>query len=914
MRPTTSEQIREAFLDFFEEHRHQRVASSSLIPYNDDTILLTNAGMVQFKDVFLGLETRPYSRATTSQKCMRVSGKHNDLENVGPSPRHHTFFEMLGNFSFGDYFKREAIRFAYEFLTIVVGLDPERLFYTVYQDDDFAFGVWTDDLGIAPQRVFRMGDKTNFWSMGDIGPCGPTSEVHFDWGADACTCGRPDCSVFIDNGCGRWLEIWNLVFMQYNQDANGVRTPLPKPGIDTGMGLERMVSVVQNTPINYETDLFAPILDRVQALLGHTSTQRQHFQTGYRVIADHARAAAFLVADGVRPGPAGAGYVLRLVIRRAFRYGRKIGFSGPFLAQVCEGVIAKMGGVYPELVDRSSLIARTVTLEEEQFIATLDRAQGELDRALEEMAASGATVLAGALAFDLKATHGMPLEVTRDICLERGFTVDEIGFHEAETEHKRLSQGKISEAVYAAGIEQYATILNKLQQRGALPESGLEYNPYGALVRSTQLVGIIANGELVEAAGILPASASSMPAASGQTVELILAETPFYVGSGGQVSDAGVIRGANWTASVSDVARPVSALVIHRATLMEGVAHVGDSVEAAVDVDRRWSIMRNHTATHLLHEALRIHLGREVHQAGSLVAPDRLRFDFTYDSAVTPDEMDRIAETVNQAILAAYPLQIEQKPLKQALAEGATALFGEKYGEVVRTVVLGDCGPDSRSFCSYELCGGTHVQNTAQIGSFVIASEGSAAAGVRRVEALTGVGAETFARDRLAIVQRLALSLHVPADALETKVQDLKEQIVEMSRELTRLRQQALSRQADRLSTAPQEVKGVKVLATRVEAPDINAMRLMTDDLRNKLGSGVVVLGAVLNDKPTLIIAVTPDVIQRGVSADRLVRALSPMIGGGGGGRPDIAQAGGKDSSQLDAALAAAASGGAGMV
>ena len=380
------------------------------------------------------------------------------------------------------------------------------------------------------------------------------------------------------------------------------------------------------------------------------------------------------------------------------------------------------------------------------------------------------------------------------------------------------------------------------------------------------------------------------------------------------MSDAGVIRGANWTASVSDVARPVSALVIHRATLMEGVAHVGDSVEAAVDVDRRWSIMRNHTATHLLHEALRIHLGREVHQAGSLVAPDRLRFDFTYDSAVTPDEMDRIAETVNQAILAAYPLQIEQKPLKQALAEGATALFGEKYGEVVRTVVLGDCGPDSRSFCSYELCGGTHVQNTAQIGSFVIASEGSAAAGVRRVEALTGVGAETFARDRLAIVQRLALSLHVPADALETKVQDLKEQIVEMSRELTRLRQQALSRQADRLSTAAQEVKGVKVLATRVEAPDINAMRLMTDDLRNKLGSGVVVLGAVLNDKPTLIIAVTPDVIQRGVSADRLVRALSPMIGGGGGGRPDIAQAGGKDSSQLDAALAAAASVVAGMV
>ncbi len=906
MRPTTSEQIREAFLDYFEEHRHQRVASSSLIPYNDDTILLTNAGMVQFKDVFLGLETRPFSRATTSQKCMRVSGKHNDLENVGPSPRHHTFFEMLGNFSFGDYFKKDAIHFAYEFLTVAVGLAPERLCYTVYRDDDFAFDVWTKELGIAAERVYRMGDKTNFWSMGDVGPCGPTSEVHYDWGEAACTCGRPDCSVFLDNGCERWLEIWNLVFMQYNQDANGVRTLLPKPGIDTGMGLERIVSVVQNKPVNYDTDLFTPILDRVQGLLGHTAVQRQQHQTGYRVIADHARAAAFLVADGVRPGPAGAGYVLRLVIRRAHRYGRKIGFSGPFLAQVCEAVIAKMGDVYPELVDRRSLIARTVTLEEEQFIATLDRGQGELDRALEEVAASGGIVLPGAVAFDLKSTHGMPLEVTHDICLERGFTVDDQGFHAAEAAHKRLSQGKISEAVYAAGAEQYAAVLAKLQQRGTLPEKGVDYDPYGELAVATQLLGILRNGELVESAG------------AGETVELILAETPFYVSSGGQVSDAGQVRAAGWTARVSEVARPISALVIHRATLAGGAAHAGDSVEAAVDAERRWSIMRNHTATHLLHEALRTHLGREVHQAGSLVAPDRLRFDFTYEGAVTPEQLEHIAGTVNQAILASYPLRIEQKPLKQALAEGATALFGEKYGDVVRTVTLGDCGADvsvpGDHFCSYELCGGTHVQNTAQIGSFLIASEGSAAAGVRRIEALTGEAAETHARERLAIVHRLSLSLHVPPDALEGKVQELKEQIADMGRELARLRQQAMSRQAESMTNAAQDVKGVKLLATRVEVPDINAMRLMTDDLRNKLGAGVVVLGAVLNDKPTLIVAVTADLVQRGVSADRLVRSLSPLIGGGGGGRPDMAQAGGKDSSQLEAALAAAHAALAGMI
>ncbi len=898
MRPFTSDQIREAFLEFFEEHSHQRVPSSSLIPYNDDTILLTNAGMVQFKDTFLGLESRPYQRAATAQKCMRVSGKHNDLENVGPSPRHHTFFEMLGNFSFGDYFKRDAIRFAYEFLTGVLELDPDRLYYTVFQNDDDAFGYWTQDMGIDPARVYRMGEKTNFWSMGDVGPCGPTSEVHYDWGREACTCGRPDCSVFIDNGCERWLEIWNLVFMQFNQDANGVRTPLPKPGIDTGMGLERIVSVVQGARANYETDLFTPILNHIQALLGHSDAERRQHDVGYRVIADHARAAAFLIADGVRPGPVGAPYVLRTVIRRAYRFGKNIGFSGPFLAQVCEAVIAKMGGVYTELVDRRNLITRTVTLEEEQFIATLDRAEGELRRTLDELSAQGETEVPGQRAFDLKSTLGLPFEVTRDICHERGFSIDEAGYKAAEEAHRRISQGKLSEAVFAAGAEQYVRALEQLQRRGLLPETGVDYDPYGPLSRATQLIGILRRGELVE------------QAAAGDEVDLILVETPFYVAAGGQVSDSGRISGRDWEAQVMDMHRPVSAMIVHRAALVAGAARVGDSVTAAVDADRRWHIMRNHTATHLLHEALRIHLGREVHQAGSLVAPDRLRFDFTHDAALSPEQLDRIAATVNQAILAAYPLKITHKPFKEALAEGATALFTEKYGEIVRTVFLGDCIESveigSHDFCSRELCGGTHVDNTAQIGSFFIASEGSAAAGVRRIEALTGAGAEAFARARQAIVDRLARDLNAPADAVEDKVVELKEQIADLTREVHRLRQQAISRQAEKLIAGAQTIAGVKVLATRVEVADLNGMRLMADDLRNKLGSGVVVLGAVFDDKPALITAATADVVQRGVNAGALAKTLGPLIGGSGGGRPDMAQAGGKDADKLNEALSVA--------
>ena len=889
MTPKTSEAIREAFLQYFEEKGHTRVPSSSLIPHNDPTLLLTNAGMVQFKDVFLGLEQRPYTRATSCQKCMRVSGKHNDLENVGPSPRHHTFFEMLGNFSFGDYFKEGAIHYAYEFLVDRLGLDPDRLYYTVHTSDDEAFDIWTKQIGIAPERVYRMGDKTNFWAMGDVGPCGPTSEIHYDWGPEACTCGDPNCSVALDNGCDRWLEIWNLVFMQFNQDADGVRTPLPKPGVDTGMGLERIVSVIQNTPVNYDTDLFLPIMDRVQAMTGHSDEERQQHIVSYRVIADHARAAAFLIADGVRPGPAGRGYVLRMVIRRAHRFGRKLGFTEPFMAQVTDAVVAKMGPIYPELVERQSLIQRTVTMEEEQFIHTLDRALQILEEALAELDARGEKVLPGDIAFRLKSTYGLPFEVTRDICNERGYEVDEAGYLEADRRHREISQGKISQAQYAVGADFYAALLPNLEGKGLLPPEGVLYDPYSSMTRTTRVAAIIKDGELVDTAR------------AGDQVEIVLAETPFYVEAGGQVSDTGVIEGPHGRAQVKDVRRPVSSMIVHDAVVESGELHVGDEVTAAVDAERRWDIMRNHTATHLLHKALRLHLGEDVHQAGSLVAPDRLRFDFTYDQPLTDEDIKKITDTVTEAILADYPVQIQFKTKDEAIAEGAMALFGEKYGDIVRTVSLGD-----DRFRSYELCGGTHVQRTSEIGPFVIVSEGSVGRGVRRIEALTGHEAVRYIEERLDILNRAARALNTPVENLVQKVTDLKDQVAQLQRELQKLRQQMLSQQARHMTDAAREIAGTRVLALQGDAANVDEMRRLADDLRNKLGSGVVVLGAIINDKPMLIAAATPDVVQRGVHAGHIVKALAPIIGGGGGGRPNMAQAGGRDASKLQDALDAA--------
>ncbi|MFQ5577125.1 MAG: alanine--tRNA ligase, partial [Anaerolineae bacterium] len=578
-KPFTSADIRRTFLEFFEEHQHTVVASSSLIPGNDPTLLFTNAGMVQFKDAFLGLERREYNRAVTSQKCMRVAGKHNDLENVGPSPRHHTFFEMLGNFSLGDYFKKEAIRFAYDLLTRGYGLDPARLYYTVHTSDDEAFNLWTNDMGIDPARVYRMGDATNFWQMADVGPCGPTSEIHFDWGPDACTCGRPDCSVLLDNDCDRWLEVWNLVFMQFNQDAGGARTPLPKPGVDTGMGLERIVSIIQNKRTNYQTDLFIPIMARTQQLLGHTDEEARNHRVAYRVIADHGRAVTFMVGDGVMPGNEGREYVLRLILRRAARYGRMAGFSQPFLADIADTVINQMGDHYTELVARRQFILNVIQQEEARFLKTFENGLARLKERVEALKQAGKSQIPGDEVFKLHATYGFPFHLTRDIAAEEyNVSVDEAGFQAAMKAHSQISGSGSFKQIDEAALSAYARLRDDLKSAGR----PLEHNPYRGVERETTLLAIVQDGQPVQTAG------------EGYKVEVVLADTPYYVEAGGQVSDSGVINGPNWRMTVTDVRKPVTGLVVHYGHIVTGTAAAGDAVQARVNAERRLNLRRNH--------------------------------------------------------------------------------------------------------------------------------------------------------------------------------------------------------------------------------------------------------------------------------------------------------------------------------
>jgi alanyl-tRNA synthetase len=889
-----SGQIRQAFLDYFQRQGHTIVPSASLLPGNDPTLLFTNAGMVQFKDVFLGLEKRNYRRATTAQKCMRVSGKHNDLENVGPSPRHHTFFEMLGNFSFGDYFKRDAIRFASECLTQTYGLDPARLQYTVHTDDDEAYGYWVNDMHIDPARVHRMGDKTNFWMMGDTGPCGPTSEVHYDWGEAFCTCGRPDCSVALDNGCERWLEVWNLVFMQFNQQPDGTRVPLPKTGVDTGMGLERIVSIVQNTRTNYETDLFTPLMDRVQALLGHSDAERAQHLVSYRVIADHGRAITFMIGDGVMPGNEGRRYVLRLILRRAARHGRKAGFTRPFLADVARTVIEQMGDHYTELRTRADFILGVIAQEEERFYQTYEFGLTLLTDLMDDLKRRRASVLPGDEAFTLHATYGFPFELTRDIAAENGLLVDEAGFRAAMAEHEKISASDQFKLSGVADLSAYAELLEQLKAEGKLPATGVHYDPYDSVEVETPVVAIVKDGRRVR------------EASAGDQVEIVLADTVFYVESGGQVSDSGLIAHYRepdgppvWEVQVAEARQPVTGLVVHTGLVGTGTPRVGDSAWAAVDLDRRWDIMRNHTATHLLHSELRYVLGEHVQQAGSLVAPDRLRFDFTHPAMLSQDELHQLESLVNDAILANYAVQAEQKEYRQAIASGAMALFGEKYGDVVRVVHIGEEG----EVFSRELCGGTHVNYTGDIGSFHIVAEGSVAAGVRRIEAVTGRHAYRMVQSRLSVLTAAAAFLGCAPTEVDRKVLSLMDHQQALEKQVAGLQRSLARRDIEGLLAKAQTVEGVNVLAVKVDVPDVGMVREMTDWFRDRLGSGVVVLGAVLGGKPSFVAAVTEDLVKRGLHAGNLVRAVAQQVGGSGGGKPTMAQAGGHDVSQLDAAL-----------
>ena len=897
MMPMASAEIRRAYLQYFQEHGHTIVPSSPLVPANDPTLLFTNAGMVQFKTVFLGLEQRPYKRATTAQKCLRVSGKHNDLENVGPSPIHHTFFEMLGNFSFGDYFKRQAISLAWDFLLNVLHLDRERLYFTVYREDDESRSLWQEIAGVGPERVFSMGAKTNFWTMGDTGPCGPNTEIFYDRGPEFCTCGQPDCSPQLDNGCQRWPEIWNLVFMQYNMDKDGSLSELPAKGVDTGMGLERVTAIMQGARTNYDTDVFLPLLDEVQRLAGHTEEQRQQGIVSYRVIADHARAVAFLIADGVLPGNEGRNYVLRLLLRRAARHGRMIGFDQPFLYQVTDRVVSQMGQHYTELEARRDLIRQVVQQEEERFQQTLSTGLARLSQLAESLRSDGKTVIPGEEAFRLYDTYGFPFDLTLEVAREMGLGVDSAGFHQAMEEQRQRARAAQAFAAGAPEVERYRRLLDQLTKAGALPPTGVSRVHLETTYSETRLLALLSGEQQVESVR------------EGDEVEAVVAESPFYVESGGQVGDTGMIAiydsddlDAEPVAAidVEEATQPIPGLVVHRGKVARGSFSVGQQVWAMVDYERRWDLARNHTATHLLQSELRYIIGKQVQQAGSLVTPERLRFDFTHSGMLTEQELALVEQSVNDAILADYPVDCEVVPYADAIREGAMALFGEKYGDEVRVVRVGDPG----NYFSQELCGGTHVDHTSQIGLFHIVSESSVGAGVRRIEAVTGRGAQRLAQERLRAVENAATFLNVPPEQVDRRVLQLMEHSLALEKEVANLQKRLATASLANALQSVIKVGDVAVLAAQVEASSPETMREMSDFLRERMQSGVIVLGSVINGKPSFVASVTQDLVQRGLHAGNLVKEVAKVVGGGGGGREMMAQAGGKDASKIGEALA----------
>ncbi len=901
----SSAEIRQQFLDFFAGKGHLIVPSDSLVPLNDPTLLFTNAGMNQFKDVFLGLQEPKAPRIADSQRCMRVSGKHNDLDDVGRSPYHHTLFEMLGNWSFGDYYKKEAIGWAWELLTGVWGLPKERLWATVFRDDkgdipqdDEAAGYWRSETDINPEHILFFGRKDNFWEMGDTGPCGPCSEIHLDLGPDRCNKRDVPGHVCRVNGdCRRFIELWNLVFIQYNHTADDRLEPLPAKHVDTGMGFERLVSVLQGVPSNYDTDLFLPIIRRTQELLGHSDAERQARIVSYRVIADHIRAITFLIGDGVLPSNEGRGYVLRLILRRAARHGRMLGFDKPFLSELAKVVIQIMGPHYDEIVRRQEFILANIEQEESRFGQTLATGMALLEELIADLRRRGETVIPGAEAFRLYDTHGFPLDLTQDMAREYDMTVDVAGFQAALNQQRERARAAAQFGMQATDATQaYFNLLQDLKREGVLPAEGVRHIYDETTAVETRLVALLRDGARVGTARV------------GDKVEAVLPETPFYVESGGQVSDTGFIARYRspedeepvWEIRVDDTRRPVQGLIVHIGEVTAGTPTVGDPCYAEVDEERRMDIRRNHTATHLLHSELRYVLGEHVQQAGSVVAPDRLRFDFTHSAMLTQDQLDAVEQLVNAAILADYPVRVGHTTYKQAVAEGAMALFTEKYGDEVRVIRIGD---EDEAF-SKELCGGTHVDHTGQIGLFHIVSEESVGAGVRRIEAVTGRAAQKFVQDRLRLLDQTAALLRVPPDQVDRAVRNLYAELQALQKENARLKAQLALQQTDQLAAKAVSVDGIPVVAAQVPDAELPTLREMSDHLRNKLGSSVVVLATVIEGKPQLIVAVTDDLVKRGLHAGELVKSVARLVGGGGGGRPTLAQAGGRDASRLPAALA----------
>ncbi len=873
----TANEIRRRFIEFFRVHGHEHVRSSSLVPKDDPSLLFTNAGMVQFKKIFQGQEKRAYSTAVTAQKCLRVGGKHNDLDNVGRTARHHTFFEMLGNFSFGDYFKSEAIRLAWKFVTEELKLPKEKLWVTVFETDDEAAEFWREHAGLPPERIKRIGEKDNFWSMGDTGPCGPCSEIFVDQGEDM-SCG-PDCGIGSCD-CDRFLEIWNLVFMQYNQIEPGNREKLPKPSIDTGMGLERAAAVCQGKRSNFDCDLFQDLIKAIAALANVTYKSSlpdtDDTDTALRVIADHSRAVAFMVADGIMPSNEGRGYVLRRLIRRAYRFGRLIGMPETFLHKSALTVVDIMGADYPEVTESRSFIERLVREEEERFSKTLDKGLALLEEELAKLPAKGC--LPGDVVFKLYDTYGFPLDIVNDVAGKKGFSVDEDGYREAMNRQKERAKA----AWKGSGETDLASRFASLLEEGLHAEF-LGYDNLRASSRITALLN--AAGERVD------------QLAEKESGFLVAGRTPFYGSSGGQVGDRGEILSLSdegGRAEVTDTLKPSAALTVHAVTVTEGRLFLDGEISLAVLEGERMASARNHTATHLMHAALRKVLGSHVRQAGSLVGPDRLRFDFTHMAAMTPQEIADVEDAVNAAILADISLEAEEMSYPAALAKGAIALFGEKYGDAVRVVsVPGE---------STELCGGTHLERTGQAGSFAILSEAGVAAGTRRIEAVTGWNALTLLREQRAELAELSTLLKGRPGELAPKVNALMADIRTLRKDVERAASVAASGQGRNLMDHVEDVNGIKLLAARSGAPSIKALREVMDDVRSKLPSGIACLTAEEDGKVSLVIAVSKDLVGR-FTAPALIKPVAEKIGGSGGGRPDMAQAGGTNAAGIDEAF-----------
>ena len=848
-----STEIRNRFLEYFKRNGHTIVPSSPLVPANDPTLLFTNAGMVQFKETFLGIEKRPYVRAASSQRCVRAGGKHNDLENVGYTARHHTFFEMLGNFSFGDYFKREAIRYAWEFLTRDLKLAPGRLWVTVYKDDEQAADIWLKEIGVDPKRFARLGESGNFWSMGDTGPCGPCSEIFYDHGPGIP--GGPPGSAEEDGD--RYVELWNLVFMQFNRDAQGVLTPLPKPSVDTGMGLERMAAVLQGVHSNYQTDQFRQLIEAAAAITGASDRQGHSLN----VVADHIRAAAFLITDGVLPSNEGRGYVLRRIIRRAIRHGHKLGAQETFFYKLVGPLCEQMGAAYPELARARAQVERALKQEEERFNETLEQGLGILE---DGIAALAGDTLPGALIFRLYDTYGFPVDLTRDVALERNLKLDMAGFErEMEAQRERARAASSFKAVAAS---------------------------LGERREATTFTGYETTQDQAQVAGIRVGDADVSSITAGQEGVIYLDRTPFYAESGGQAGDQGRLRtpDAVFTVLVTQKGHA------HIGRIERGAIKVGDKVSCEVDAEKRRATACNHSATHLLHAALRKVLGPHVQQKGSLVEPARLRFDFSHLEPVTPEQIQTIEDMVNDEIRANNPVETNVMDLEAALKSGAQALFGEKYGTRVRVVGMG-------AF-STELCGGTHVRRTGDIGLFKIVSEGGVAAGVRRIEAVTGSGALDYMRNTESRLDQIAGLVRGSRDDAARKVEQLQSRIKGLEKELEQLRGKLARGESVDLASQAKEVKGIKVVAARLDGTDAKGLREAVDRLKDKLAPAAIVLAAVDDNKVTLIAGVTKDLTDR-LHAGDLVNQVATRVGGKGGGRPDLAQAGGTDPAGLDAAL-----------